>query len=564
MDLQLIKTGAEMFDMLHAYGLGIVLSHASGLPVQLKDGAIAFELTCPLKRVPHASVDLLDEVLALPTSEEVLAYQLDCQKEVSLRVGNLDGLLALLFTSPGTHASSVKEVQWKSRRDSLVVEQALQKVRSACDRWKKWVNRQAPVAKSWLELLLSEYDHLCPAIPVPKIVSSGKDLSLLMTVDPTFSFSTRRLMSDGLVSHKTNVAIRGTHYAVLLSYIGAARFLRTRAVKGNLVMFFVPMASSISLSAESCLPVLAPANYTPEQALILQWLEYALQLEGQVQWRGIAFQEVQTQSGQQSIPRERGSVDLSWCASIQPSTRASLFGAWRRLLSREQERHPYDTDHLLESIRKRSVSAWVDHLYDVAQCLHQKRSADMYPYRFEAVKEVTTLMNASTPSKLADILERRVGTLRFGHALRLLGQINNSALRDLTEELEAVQTLDRLLLVLAQAAQDCQVATAKSPFAIVPTEEDLKYVLEDVEHVGVQTIARFLITLSALRYPRLDESELDAQRLARVNRLLLASLIAVLPQVAWENDTLAYVDPGTVNVPEVDIEVIAAQDGVQP
>lgn len=279
MDLQLIKTGAEMFDMLRAYGLGIVLSHASGLSVQLKDGATAFELTCSLKEVPRASVDLLDEVLALPTSEELLAYQPDCQKEVSLSVGNLDGLLALLFTSPGTHTSSVKEVQWKSRRDRLAAEQALQKVRSARDRWKKWVNRQAPVAKSWLELLLSEYDHLCPVIPVPNIVSPEKDLSLLMTVDPTFSFSTRRPTSDGLVSYKTNVAIRGTHYAVLLSYIGAARFLRTMAVKGDLVVFFVPMASSISLSAETYLPVLAPANYTPKQALILQWLEHALQSE---------------------------------------------------------------------------------------------------------------------------------------------------------------------------------------------------------------------------------------------------------------------------------------------
>jgi len=153
--------------------------------------------------------------------------------------------------------------------------------------------------------------------------------------------------------------------------------------------------------------------------------------------------------------------------------------------------------------------------------------------------------------------------LRFGQALRLLGEINAAALRDLMEELESVQTLDRLLLVLAHAAQDCQVATAKSPFIVVPTEEDLKYLLEDLEQVGVQTIARFLITLSALRYPRLDESELDAQRLYRVNRLLLASLTAALPLFARENDTLAYVDPGTVNVPKIHIELIAEQDGVQ-
>lgn len=228
-----------------------------------------------------------------------------------------------------------------------------------------------------------------------------------MTIDPAFSYSTRRPASDGLVTHKTNVAIRGTHYAVLLSYIGAARFLRIMAVKGDMVMFFVPMVASITLSAEICLPLLAPANYTPEQALILQWLEYAMQSEGQALWRGLAFQLVQTQGAQQSIPRERGYLDLSLCATLQAPTRTSLFSAWRRLLSSEQDRHPYDIDHLLDCLKTRRAGAWANHLYDVAECVHHARSTEIRPYEFEAVKEVTALMNSSTPSKLAEILERR-------------------------------------------------------------------------------------------------------------------------------------------------------------
>ncbi len=564
MDWCLIKTGAEMFDILHAYGLGILLAHASGLPVVLRDGATVFTLTCSLKSIPCASVDLLDDVLALPTTEEVLARQADRQREASLRVGNLDGLLATLFTSPGVRASSVGEVLWKSRHNGLAAEQAIKKVRTARDRWKARVNRHAPGVESWLEHLLRDYNPICPSIPVPKDVASGKDLSLLMTIDPSFSYSTRRPSSDGLVAHKTNVAIRGASYAVLLAYIGATRFLRTMPVKGDLVAFFVPMAASITLSAETSLPLLEPADYIPEQALILRWLEYVLQAEGQAQWRGLAFQVVQTQGAQQSIPRERGYLDLSWCANLQPSTRASLFSGWRRLLSSEQERHPYDIDHLLDSLRTRSARAWADHLYDVAECVHQMRSTEIRPYLFEAVKEVTTLMNSSTPSKLAEILERRAGTLRFGHALRLLGQVNAAALRDLVEELEAVQTLDRLLLVLAQAAQDCQVASAKSPFTVVPSEEDLKYLLEDVEQVGAQTIARFLITLSALRYPRLDETGLDVHRLARVNLLLLTALGTAHPQVTQEHDTLAYGDPGVVDAPREDVVTITEQEGVQP
>jgi hypothetical protein len=153
--------------------------------------------------------------------------------------------------------------------------------------------------------------------------------------------------------------------------------------------------------------------------------------------------------------------------------------------------------------------------------------------------------------------------LRFGHALRLLGQVNAAALRDLVEELEAVQTLDHLLLVLAQTAQDCQVAAAKSPFTVVPSEEDLKYLLEDVEQVGAHTIARFLIILSALRYPRLDISGMDVYRLARVNLLLLAALEAAIPEETQENLIPAHRDLRGEDATSEDT-VITEQEGVWP
>lgn len=173
-------------------------------------------------------------------------------------------------------------------------------------------------------------------------------------------------------------------------------------------------------------------------------------------------------------------------------------------------------------------------------------------------------MNSSTPLKLAEILDRREGTLRFGHALRLLGQVNAAALRDLVEELEAVQALDHLLLVLAQAAQGCQVAAAKSPFTLVPSEEDLKYLLEDVEQVGAHTIARFLITLSALRYPRLDIAGADVHRLTRVNLLLLAALGSVLPEAMQEDEGSANGNLRADDAAGEDGVTITEQEGVQP
>jgi hypothetical protein len=564
MDFCLVKTGAGMFDMLHAYGLGILLAHASGLPVDLRNGATVSALTCSMTSVPAASFSLLDDVLALPTSEELLALQANRLQEASLEIGNLDGLLATLFTSPGSRASSVGEVLRKSRLDRSVAELAVKKVRTARQRWKTRISRHGGGAGRWLEQLLRDYDPDQPAIPVPRNVDRGNDLSLLMTIDPSFGYSTRRPGSDGLVAQRTNVTIRGASSAVLLAYIGAARFLRAMPVKGDLVAFVVPVAAAITLSPQTRLPLLAPAEYTPEQALVLQWLEYALQPDGHARWSGLAYLVVQRQGAQQSIPRERGYLDLSWCESLQPSSREALFPAWRRLLSLEQERHPYDLDHLLDSLRTRCARVWVDHLYDVAECIHYKRSTETYPYPLEAVKEVTALMNSSTPSKLAEVLDRKAGTLRFGHALRLLGQVNAAALRDLVEELEAVQTLDQLLLVLAQAAQDCQVAAAKSPFTLIPSDEDLKYLLEDVEQVGAQTIARFLITLSALRYPRLEVSGPDAQRLARLNLLLLAALGAALAGAMQEDEGAANGDLKAEDAAGEQATAVREQEGGQP
>ncbi len=139
-------------------------------------------------------------------------------------------------------------------------------------------------------------------------------------------------------------------------------------------------------------------------------------------------------------------------------------------------------------------------------------------------------MDASTPSLLRKILEQKAGTLRFGHALRLLGQANPASLRDLVEELESVQTLDQLIHTLALTAQECQMAAAKSQFLVVPSDGDLALLLEDVKQAGPHTIAGFLVLLSALRYPRLDETEPDASQLRRLLFLLIAALASPVPE----------------------------------
>lgn len=549
MEWCVLKMGIPMFDVLHAYGLGLLLAHVNGVPTALEDGGNAYILHAPIPQAALVLPTLLDTLLMLPVAEELRLLQLEPSYQQSRTLNILDGMLALLFTSPGLRVPSVKEVQRKSRYDATLAEKAVNKGRIACDRWKHWLNRQPWAATQWGASLLRDYDCARPVIPVFKQVVKGQDISLLMTLDPSFGYSSRQAKSDGLITRKTNVSIRTPCSAVLLAYIGAAHFLRAIPVKGDLVLFLVPLAASLSLTRETILPMYASVNMRWEQALLMQWMAYASQQSDQGRWDGVAYQTVQTQGAQQCIPRDRGVLDLCWCASVQRTTLSALFSAWRRMLSSEQEHHSYDIDALLDCLRKREAKAWEHHLYDVAICVHTARHMQEVPYAFEEIQEMTAYMNVSQPSKLAAILTRKDGTLRFGHALRLLGQVNAAALRDLVEALEGARTLDQLLLILAQIAQDCQIASAKSPFILVPSEEDLYALLEDVEQVSVSTVARFLITLSALRYPRLEMSEPDTARLARVNMLLLAALGLLLSEETHRDGrTLTAIETGKTEV----------------
>src|SRR5438309_11773991 len=113
-------------------------------------------------------------------------------------------------------------------------------------------------------------------------------MSLVMMLDPAFSYSTHRPRSDGLVSQKGQVTIRGTNAAILLASIGAARFLRAQTVGGDLVNCYVPKAATIRLESTSRLPVLTPVERDPTCALLVHWLTYALApSEGQAYWKGL-------------------------------------------------------------------------------------------------------------------------------------------------------------------------------------------------------------------------------------------------------------------------------------
>ena len=110
MQWRVVKLGIEQFDVLHAYGLAILLATACGVPVALQDTAYCYTLSCPQVEPPrvHATL-LLESVLPLPDEEELRVCDPRAQQQ-KLPVTVLDGLLAALFTTPGPRALSVSDL----------------------------------------------------------------------------------------------------------------------------------------------------------------------------------------------------------------------------------------------------------------------------------------------------------------------------------------------------------------------------------------------------------------------------------------------------------------------
>ena len=166
-----------------------------------------------------------------------------------------------------------------------------------------------------------------------------------------------------------------------------------------------------------------------------------------------------------------------------------------------------ELDNLIDTLLHRREASWVEHLRDLAWQLHNRQGWTLTSYSLSEVKEITKVMVEATRGPLRAILDREHGTLRMGRALRQLGRYNQALLRELLDLLDTAGDLDGLLRIVAQAAQECELATARTEFMIVPDEDDLAYLLNDVEQYGARTTARMLIVLSALRYPRDNTAE---------------------------------------------------------
>jgi hypothetical protein len=110
MEWSVVKIGMEQFDILHAYGLAILLATACGEPVELRAMACHYRLSCSILHLPQVNCrTLLERVLPLPAEEVVRASEPRAQEQ-RLPVTVLDGLFAALFTFPGVRVLSVSDL----------------------------------------------------------------------------------------------------------------------------------------------------------------------------------------------------------------------------------------------------------------------------------------------------------------------------------------------------------------------------------------------------------------------------------------------------------------------
>src|SRR5215471_7203987 len=273
MEWRIMKTGIRQFDMLHAYGLGVLLATACATAVALEEAAYSYILSCSVCVLPQIDSDaLLEHVFPLPDEEELRLCDLQAQTQ-TLAITVLDGLLAALFTTPGPRTLSVSDLLHKQSLDHTMLHKGLLKAARKVNKWKAFARRVARWKRGhWLDDILSEYHPAHPVCPILVEGTSESAINVLMTIDPSLSYSLRSPYSDGRTMQRTQVAVQGTRYAGLFAYLGASRFLRGHRLSGDLVNYYLPVARSCSIHAHTTLPLLLPTDQNPEQATLRQWL----------------------------------------------------------------------------------------------------------------------------------------------------------------------------------------------------------------------------------------------------------------------------------------------------
>ncbi|MDP9310605.1 MAG: hypothetical protein M3R24_06905 [Chloroflexota bacterium] len=396
---------------------------------------------------------------------------------------------------------SVDDILHAQQGDPESFDAAIGKVRSAIRRWTSILARRAGSGDDWISNMLLQYATAELNAPALSEADSRKEISIPLTLEPSFGYSVRQPLSDGWMTRKTQVTTTRTPTTPFLTVIGATRFLRAHRVANNLVNLYVPYGASVTICGDTTLPVLRFMDVSSDQALALHALHASKTTSASTnRWEGIAYQVLQTQGVQQAISRGRGRIDTTWLQRIQEAAGVEAIDYWSRLLAARQGDVPFELDDLVDLVLKRRSEALLSHAKATTLNIQRATNFSVREYTVHELKEVTRHMLDTKVLPLSSLLDRKEGTLRFGQALRQIGRIHPPDLRDLIDVLDSVYTRDQLVWVLGDIVQVCMLSQAKSSFAVVPNDQDLKHLLDDIDQYGARMIAGFLIVLSGLRY----------------------------------------------------------------
>lgn len=485
------KTGMEMADGLHALGLAVLAAETFNTDSTIEDRGVCFEITAPKSAELTISNRSLDDILALPTGGTL-------DEATDLQLANFDGLLAASLTTPGVRLVSVADARTRVKQEPDSLRNGIRKCKALIGRLQKYIEKHVECQETWSNAVLEGYT----AAKYSNIALKPKqtsDISIPLTLDPAFGYATRQPLSDGEITARSNVAIEGAAFAAILLYVGAARALRAQRVgDGKLVNYYVPALNRMVVQANFYLRCLPHSSHSSRRASL--GASFVIWRANPGAMKGISVQVLQTQKAKQSISIEHKCISFSRLNELGQRGFMELLLRWHSLLRQPPDKDPFDLDDLVDTLHDNSSAAFRRHMADAAWHRHAKWNDAAIYYDLEEAK-VMAAMTLHANSAMAVVLARDHGTVRFGHALRLLRDVNDAETKEIIEVLDTVKTRDQLIRALARSAQACQLAKAKSDFIIIPTDDDLSVLLDDIEQFGARDIAGLIIILAALRYP---------------------------------------------------------------
>lgn len=395
----------------------------------------------------------------------------------------------------------MQELIYGNKELEPIFNKCLSKVTHALSKWQGFIDRRSDNSNDWFRETLRDYRVTSPTIPLLRPKSSG-DISVLMTLDPSLSFSLFKPTSDGLITlnERRNLTVDRARFAPIFAMIGAARFLRAQHTPNGFVNLYVPAIKRIVVQADTRMDLLKRTMLPAKQAAVYSWLNYFSKSEQLgATWQGLFYQTLQT-TKKNAILLGNGYFDTEWLVNLVDKISNSTINYWRKLLSTDRRQVPFELGELVDSLSEHNLSAWLRHLKTISVYSSIRSGEDVRPYTILEMKELMQAMDDPNNRSLTALFEPGTGTMRYGRALRQLGKVNLSALRDMINKLDAVQTVPQLTRTLGIVAQECEVASAKSKFVIIPRDGDLNRALSEAEIYGVRAVADLMIALSTHRY----------------------------------------------------------------